>query len=770
MTPVYVDIHIHTSENPNSLVESYDCDTLVKNVKLIAGDHDFLLSLSDHNTINKVAYMSLATRIDNLIIGVELHIKKDADRPPYHCHMLLNIPVEETSIDRINSILDRLYPNKVVTPETESVPTIEDISNAFDQYDYLLLPHGGQSNNTFDMSISEGKRFDTTMERSIYYNQFDGFTARSNKGVEATQKYFKRLGINSFVNLLTCTDNYEPRRYPEPKAKGADSFMPTWMYASPTFEGLRLSLSEESRLSYSEKPPKTWGEYIDNVLLQNERVDINVKLTPGLNVVIGGSSSGKSLFVDTIYRKLRNDYTGNDYQDFNNGEVSIKNLSGMVPHYINQNFIVEVLKKSEKNIGDISMIAELFPADSEIDDTITLVMTDFHSHIQRMINSVSEIERIKERLSKIPLPQRLIIEKDHPQNLLKSFLPDEKTKDSVRFSSAEKTKYLSILDELERVFETNVFASKHSNEIEVLRTEIIRLANLSVFFDGVTAKIERCKSEMDAELLQDDQEIQDKASKRENLISTVAEYLKQKTIFDEELKCISEYNVSFSTKKIEVQGHLLSITNSFRLDMKTITDTINSLLKKESKIDSSQEIIPEMLFQKNFTRRGPQSINYKDFGDKLYEKIRDMNKKEYQIITDKGEDFEKLSPGWKSAVLLDLILGYDKDTAPVIIDQPEDNLAADYINTKLISLIKQMKKKKQIILVSHNATIPMLGDAQNVVLCRNIEGKIKIVSQPLEGYIESKSVVDYIAEITDGGKQSIKKRVKKYNLKSFRED
>ena len=64
----------------------------------------------------------------------------------------------------------------------------------------------------------------------------------------------------------------------------------------------------------------------------------------------------------------------------------------------------------------------------------------------------------------------------------------------------------------------------------------------------------------------------------------------------------------------------------------------------------------------------------------------------------------------------------------------------------------------------------MLGDAQNVILCRNDNGKIVIKSSPLEGKIEGKTMVDYVAEITDGGKPSIKKRVKKYNLKSFREE
>ena len=141
-----------------------------------------------------------------------------------------------------------------------------------------------------------------------------------------------------------------------------------------------------------------------------------------------------------------------------------------------------------------------------------------------------------------------------------------------------------------------------------------------------------------------------------------------------------------------------------------------------------------------------------------------MNKKQFRIITKQGKDFDNLSAGWKTSVVLDLILGWGSDNAPLIIDQPEDNLATGYINTDLLKAIKKCKQKKQIILVSHNATIPMLGDAQNVVMCKNNDKLITIKSNPLEGSIGGEDVVDLIAETTDGGKISVKKRVKKYNF------
>ena len=63
----------------------------------------------------------------------------------------------------------------------------------------------------------------------------------------------------------------------------------------------------------------------------------------------------------------------------------------------------------------------------------------------------------------------------------------------------------------------------------------------------------------------------------------------------------------------------------------------------------------------------------------------------------------------------------------------------------------------------------MLGDAQNVIVCKNLNGKITVKSAELESEIDEKRVLDLIAEITDGGKPSIRKRVKKYNLKNYKE-
>ncbi len=218
--------------------------------------------------------------------------------------------------------------------------------------------------------------------------------------------------------------------------------------------------------------------------------------------------------------------------------------------------------------------------------------------------------------------------------------------------------------------------------------------------------------------------------------------------------------MSENSKNVESMGHHLFIQNRFLLSKKKILDTFNFFLK--SPVTTFEAITPSSIFKCNYKQR-PKVDGYDGFINKVCEKLYEENKTTYKITTKEGRDFDSLSAGWKTSVLLDLVFGYIEDIAPVIIDQPEDNLATTYINEGLVKAIKQVKSRKQIILVSHNATIPMMADAQTIIYCNNDGGVIKIQSAPLEGHIEEIPVLDWIANITDGGKPSIKKRVKKYN-------
>lgn len=768
MKPVYVDLHIHTSKHPDRLDPAYDVATLHDKIRACAAGSAYLISLTDHNTINKAAYLNAASLFPNLLIGAELHVRNYRTEQPYHCHIFFRSPVSAGAIDALNKILDALYPKKRVCA-SDSIPTIEEIAKHFDAYEFVLLPHGGQSHSTFDKSIPKGVQFDTTIERSIYYNHFDGFTARSNSGLESTQDYFRRLGIADFVNLITSTDNYNPDKYPESKNSEAEPFVPTWMLAGPTFNGLRLSLSESARLVYGTRPD-TWAEFIQHVSLSNDYLNIDAALTPGLNVVIGGSSSGKTLFVDSLYRKLLGTFEDSNYRAYGVDQISVDCPTGQVPHYLEQNYIVKVCdqKDHDNTIDHIDLLRKLFPGDKVERAAIDAGLADLTENLNHMVEAAEKIEQLEGELKTIPVLSRLVVTKLIKRNPLKYLKPKDSLVETFEYSEPTYAKHKKSLDEIEKFLAANPFIDHDRTLVERLKEELDAARSASVFEEAIRQVVNSHAEAINQRQTLEDRETKTKSRQFGLLLGVIRNYLMCTNVFYTSRDQIARFAIKCSTRVVESMGHKLFIENAFELSPGKFLEILNQTLKPDSQIRSFDAITPSALSSGGFRKRSPKVMDYADLRREVITRFQAMNQKKYRITTSEGKDFDQLSAGWKTSVILDLVLGCSTDTAPLIIDQPEDNLATSYINAGLLKAIKQCKAARQIILVSHNATIPMLGDAQNVVVCTSKDKFMTIRSSPLEGVLGDVDVVDVIAATTDGGKASIKKRVKKYNLKRFR--
>lgn len=139
------------------------------------------------------------------------------------------------------------------------------------------------------------------------------------------------------------------------------------------------------------------------------------------------------------------------------------------------------------------------------------------------------------------------------------------------------------------------------------------------------------------------------------------------------------------------------------------------------------------------------------------------DKIEIKIIQDAEEiDINAGSPGQKCAALLTLILNIGDN--PLIIDQPEDDLDNSLIYNLVVKSIREMKKRRQIIIVTHNPNIPVLGDAEGIIILeRNKKGKVDFRGNKKAGCIEEKLIRTGICEIMEGGEAAFKKREEKYH-------
>jgi energy-coupling factor transporter ATP-binding protein EcfA2 len=138
--------------------------------------------------------------------------------------------------------------------------------------------------------------------------------------------------------------------------------------------------------------------------------------------------------------------------------------------------------------------------------------------------------------------------------------------------------------------------------------------------------------------------------------------------------------------------------------------------------------------------------------------IEDRIAIELNVGTDSEANFKdasELSRGQKCTALLPLLLAR-RDT-PLVIDQPEDNLDNHFIYETVVNTIKRLKSRRQMIFITHNANIPVLGEADLVVVM-NSDGR--------RGYISKMGSVDDcqedIVDLLEGGREAFDLRRRRY--------
>ena len=143
-------------------------------------------------------------------------------------------------------------------------------------------------------------------------------------------------------------------------------------------------------------------------------------------------------------------------------------------------------------------------------------------------------------------------------------------------------------------------------------------------------------------------------------------------------------------------------------------------------------------------------------------KVIPEDKIRIRIVDNSGMiDINEGSPGQKSAAMLAFILNSGQN--PLIIDQPEDDLDNSLIHKLIVQSIRRMKNHRQIIIVTHNPNIPVLGDAEGIIILeRNSEGKVTFRKGKKAGCVEEKVIREGICEIMEGGTVAFKKRAEKY--------
>lgn len=531
----------------------------------------------------------------------------------------------------------------------------------------------------------------------------------------------------------------------------------------PSFKSLKFALEDpEVRVSIEEikvnSTPHingvvTFGGFLSKV--KGKKIQSYYPFSRQFNCIIGGRGTGKSTLINCIKYCLQGRIENQNFKEFmaefekiliffNDGENEYCLLCK--PKVQNDNYIIKGVKKTkDKNVNAVT----------DISGWITL-------YKKNKINT------------------KFRNQNKNKNNVIEKFYIDFFQQAEI-FKIGENNEY--ILKLLEDVIRRSESARSYENKLDNIK----KMSNEIIKLQGDKFDLKLYK-EIVSKNKQLKQEYIDLDNSYTMIIGKLNESMSEKVHINYERK-----NINIIESLSEVLGNHANLVGLPFKELEEITLCINYLFSNyddEYIVDlllDSEKSVSKILKDNNIIEVGTadeyDEIDYTKYAKVILDVIKKFIKEittynkiieveiEFNVNSfdqkNKAVEFkniEILSYGQKAVVILILItegIAAFEINVPLIIDQPEDHLDNQYIYNDLVNNIRNLKIKRQIILVSHNASIPVCGDAENVI-CLKSDNKNGWLE--LNGPLDNEKVNEKIIKIMEGGEYSFNSRRKKYKL------
>lgn len=564
----------------------------------------------------------------------------------------------------------------------------------------------------------------------------------------------------------------------------------------------------------------TWTNPYKNSFIENIAFDVHWrsgKITSSENDT--DSSSGKITYIPQMYiNSLSEDKYNNVLQD------KIKEIILRDPTIFSEMEDLSEKKKeyysylNEHSFDLIEKVNHLEELEIE-----RRGLQDVSSYVQEKIKNEQLLEKLIAD-SKIPeYEERLLKE------LKKEVEQQSEALDEITLEHDEAIAYSEFLEEIKSdlQFKFSSIPSVTSKQLEVMyietEEEIIRRLNDDIA--NVNQLIKKCKEDIEvynkksSSKRKEIQEIENRYSQGEDIRRYKVRINEQEKLIDEVQDLDSQINELKENIQVLKDKMLENLKNVFH-SQKNVNEKINN--KSASNVNVRSEVkFDHQKFNDKFIdnlnlRRNIHNIismdlidterrfnydqntyidnieevldiilkideNYLKSGIDKVKLVNDLLSLFTEVALDVEKDndlISEMSPGKRGLVLLELFLTYSDDKHPILIDQPEDNLDNRTISSELVQFIRDKSKERQIILVTHNANLVVLTDADNVIIANqdpqmieNQKYRFEYLNGALEcSFIEEgeklgcKGIRDNACEILEGGQEAFELREKKYGF------
>lgn len=445
----------------------------------------------------------------------------------------------------------------------------------------------------------------------------------------------------------------------------------------------------------------------------------------------------KELLAKIAEMKIKQNNLAQEIENISNFKIRLENLDQFVLGFKNENkeylselgFNIDEIVKFEISKESIeSLLSKKKEQFEEIDNILSPDNTDDNSLLKKIEEINKNIEICEQKLEG---PQKLyqayLKKKAEYETARNEIIGDVNTPQTLEWFKNEKN-YINkmLIAELEKKYET--------------RREIVR------------------------QIYKNKQDVED-------IYKTI------KTRIDEKIKkskkLLGEYEINIDSSlsmKNDFKDNILfyikqNVKGSFRGKQEG-EDVLRKIIKEhpigeeQGMVSLCDEIINKLRYDANGKQRfiDDQIIDMQSFYNYLFS----LDFVDYNYQLKLGEKpLTLLSPGEKGALLLIFYLLLDMDNKPLILDQPEDNLDNNSVAKILVKFIKNAKKQRQIIMVTHNPNLAVVADAEQIIYV-NIDKQNQNTFTMESGSIENPNINKHIVDVLEGAMPAFRKRDDKY--------
>lgn len=800
-----IDLHQHTlreitydGKEPQSLYthEKFENILIEEGVELKA--------VTNHNTLNIIDHIKHALICKknnvNYLPGVEIDYLFDSK--DIHAITILN---PQNDIISYSIKLNEIITNKLGKKFLDK----DEFARLHENMEFIFIPH-----------VMKNKGIYPSKDVEIVEEAEDWVINMIRNGIfvpvifENTQNYNK-YSIYGKIEELLLSDYLYPACYVGSDYKFdndvkrrnvAINRVKHYIFSEPTYRGLEISVRNHQTRMAHESELISRSNYLESIKIcdnKNFRNNSIIALSPSLNVIIGGSGSGKTLLLNEIFRCI----TGNDLKDVKNngkrkgksayfskiGKGTLLEINSVPGDYKNfkvveiPNIYTEIMKyvNDHEQLGNVFKISNRSYVNSLINDFISdcnkysELISDLDDEKKIGSESLRNIFTSIEFLNANPIEKSLfelkpknmanldssktylIIENDKKillkkDEILKYFNEINKTLNFEYKEVVEKIigDYLFLLEKINAkivTFEKRKIEEMIVEQIQNLLNAAIRKSSTKL---GQKEKIFKEREE----LLSNNQTtlincIKNVLKINKEIVSVHLEYpfdQIKNTIETKNANELARFTLSFDKESLK---HVLTDDSDF-IETKNISTKLKRLPIKFVDFLDDQSI--------------------KMFISELKKVTLDINaviKNELSLTLELN-----VNGNWKEATTVnqgtiakvsmeyyfnDIIRTEQPDI--IFIDQPENDVDKEFLTQTLAKFLVDKKMTSQIFITSHDAILTVNADA-NMIIQADVDedNKINYMSYPLE-YTECNKVgTDDVARILDGGKQNIEKRYQIY--------